>query len=95
VKLALITPATGAEITSGPEYACRRLAEQLAQRHSVEVITTWRAEPAHVADACAEGTDRVRGVVVRRFSAIPTEDEQEAGRMAGACSPVLRAGSRD
>ncbi|MDO8793539.1 MAG: glycosyltransferase family 4 protein [Vicinamibacterales bacterium] len=83
MKLALITPRYGAEITTGPEYVCRRLAEQLAQRHSVEVITTCAQDPRTWLNVCGEGTERVRGVVVRRFGAIPAQDEQETGRLAG------------
>ncbi len=82
MKLALITPRYGAEITTGPEYACRRLAEQLAGRHSVEVITTCAQRADTWANAGPEGTDRVRGVIVRRFAAIPAHDVQETTRQA-------------
>ena len=68
MKLALITPRYGGEITSGAEHACRLLAEQLCERHDVEVLTTTARDPRTWKNEYAEGADRVRGVLVRRFS---------------------------
>lgn len=68
MKFAFVTPRYGAEIASGAEHACRLLAEQLAQRHDVDVITTCARDPRTFANASPEGADKVRGVLVRRFS---------------------------
>jgi glycosyltransferase involved in cell wall biosynthesis len=67
VKLALITPRYGGEITSGAEYACRLLAEQLSLRHDVEVLTTTARDKRTWKNEYPEGADRIRGVLVRRF----------------------------
>jgi glycosyltransferase involved in cell wall biosynthesis len=67
VKLALITPRYGGEITSGAEYACRLLAEQLSLRHDVEVLTTTARDKRTWKNEYPEGSDRIRGVLVRRF----------------------------
>ena len=40
MKVAFVTPRYGAAITSGAGHTCRLLAEQLATRHDVEVLTT-------------------------------------------------------
>jgi glycosyltransferase involved in cell wall biosynthesis len=68
VKLAFITPRYGGEITSGAEHACRLLAEELCERHDVEVVTTAARDPRTWKNEYGEGADRVRGVMVRRFS---------------------------
>ena len=68
MKLAFITPRYGGEIASGAEHACRLLAEQLSERHDVEVVTTAAGDPRTWKNEYGEGTDRVRGVLVRRFS---------------------------
>jgi glycosyltransferase involved in cell wall biosynthesis len=67
VKLALITPRYGGEITSGAEYACRLLAEQLSLRHDVEVLTTTARDKRTWKNEYPDGADRIRGVLVRRF----------------------------
>jgi glycosyltransferase involved in cell wall biosynthesis len=68
VKFAFITPRYGAEITSGPEHACRLLAQQVSERHDVEVLTTCGGHPGTWKNEYSEGADRVRGVLVRRFA---------------------------
>jgi glycosyltransferase involved in cell wall biosynthesis len=68
MKLVFITPRYGGEITSGAEHACRLLAEQLSERHDVEVVTTAARDPHTWKNEYGEGADRVRGVLVRRFS---------------------------
>jgi glycosyltransferase involved in cell wall biosynthesis len=67
VRFAFVTPRYGADITVGAEHACRLLAEQVCQRHAVDVITTCASDPATWRNAYSEGVDRVRGVIVRRF----------------------------
>lgn len=74
MKFAFITPRYGAEISSGPEHACRLLAEEVAQRHDVDVITTCARDASTWANDCAEGPDKVRGVVVRRFAVSQPHD---------------------
>ena len=47
MKLAFVTPRYGADIPSGAEHACRLLAEQVCERHDVDVLTTCaKAQPA-------------------------------------------------
>jgi glycosyltransferase involved in cell wall biosynthesis len=67
MKLAFIVPRYGAEIAAGPEHACRLLAEQVSRRHDVDVLTTCARDPDTWKNEYAEGTDRIRGVLVRRF----------------------------
>jgi glycosyltransferase involved in cell wall biosynthesis len=68
VKLAFVTPRYGADIGSGAEHACRLLAEQVCERHGVDVLTTCARDPLTWKNESSEGADRVRGVLVRRFA---------------------------
>ena len=74
MRLAFITPRYGGEITTGAEHACRLLAEQLCERHDVEVMTTAARDPRTWKNEYGEGADRVRGVMVRRFSVSQPHD---------------------
>ncbi|HVZ23550.1 MAG TPA: glycosyltransferase [Vicinamibacterales bacterium] len=67
MRFGFITPRYGADIGSGAEHACRLLAEHVADRHDVEVLTTCASDAATWKNEQAEGIDRIRGVLVRRF----------------------------
>ena len=77
VKFAFITPRYGAEFSAGAEHACRLLAEQIAKRHDVDVLTTTSRDSATWKNEYSEGSDRVRGAFVRRF-AVGTMPERSA-----------------
>jgi glycosyltransferase involved in cell wall biosynthesis len=82
VKFALIAPRYGAEITHGAEHVCRLFAEHLAERHGVDVLTTCARDAATWKNEYPEGSDRIRGVLVRRFAASGGR-EPEAYRALG------------
>ena len=74
MKLAVVVQRYGTEILGGAEYLCRLTAERLAQRHEVEVLTTCARDYVTWKNEYQEGTDRVRGVTVRRFANAETRD---------------------
>jgi glycosyltransferase involved in cell wall biosynthesis len=88
MKFAFVTPRYGVDIQSGPEHACRLLAEHVSERHDVDVLTTCGRDPQTWANEGAEGADRMRGVLVRRFGINQPHDpaafRQLSVRLAGA-----------
>jgi glycosyltransferase involved in cell wall biosynthesis len=90
VKFAFITPRYGAELGAGVEHACRLLAEQVARRHDVEVLTTTARDSSSWKNDYSEGSDRIRGAFVRRFAVSPMPDRSSFAEL----SRQLREGPR-
>ena len=74
MKIAFVIQRYGAEIIGGSEYHCRLIAERLAGRHRVEVLTTCARDYITWKNEYPEGEDRIRGVTVRRFANDRTRD---------------------
>lgn len=77
MKIAFIAQRYGTEILGGSEYHCRLIAERLAPRHQVEVLTTCARDYISWQNEYPEGTDRIRGVTVRRFACSRTRNIKE------------------
>jgi glycosyltransferase involved in cell wall biosynthesis len=91
VKFAFVTARYGADITAGPDHVCRVLAEQVSTRHDVDVLTTCARNPLTWKNEYSEGTDRVRGALVRRFAVSQARDEHTFAQFSarvlnGPCS---------
>jgi len=83
MKIAFIVPRYGTEILGGPEYHCRLIAERLAERHQVDVVTTCARDQATWRNEYPEGADRIRGVTVRRFPNARARDPETFTRYTG------------
>ncbi len=80
MRIAFIIQRYGTEILGGAEYACRLMAERLAAKHDVEVLTTCARDYVTWKNEYPEGSDRVRGVTVRRFANAQARDIGEFNR---------------
>jgi glycosyltransferase involved in cell wall biosynthesis len=74
MKIAFIVQRYGTEILGGSEYHCRLIAERLAPKHQVEVLTTCARDYISWENEYPEGADRIRGVTVRRFANARSRD---------------------
>ena len=80
MRLAFIIQRYGAEVLGGSEQLCRLLAERMSLTHQVEVLTTCARDYITWANEYAEGPDRIRGVIVRRFANARTRDLESFNR---------------
>lgn len=74
MNIALIVQRYGTEVLGGSEHLCRLMAERLAAQHEVDVLTTCARDYVTWNNEYPEGSDRIRGVTVRRFANARTRD---------------------
>lgn len=67
MRLAFVVQRYGDEITGGAERLCQQVAERLAQRAAVDVLTTTALDYRTWANHFPPDTSTLRGVTVRRF----------------------------
>jgi glycosyltransferase involved in cell wall biosynthesis len=82
VKLAVVVQRYGADINGGAELHARYIAERLAARHDVTVLTTCALDYVTWRNELPEGESQVHGVRVRRFAVERERDPDEFGRLS-------------
>jgi glycosyltransferase involved in cell wall biosynthesis len=80
MKIAIVIQRYGAEVLGGSEHLCRLLAERLAAQHDIDVLTTCARDYQTWKNEYPEGSDRIRGVTIRRFATAATRDLEAFNR---------------
>jgi glycosyltransferase involved in cell wall biosynthesis len=91
MRLALVVQRYGAAIAGGAEYHCRLVAERLARRAEVEVVTTCASDYLTWENREPEGLSEWKGVKIRRF---PVERPRDAERFAALTARVFGEAAR-
>lgn len=82
MKLAVVVQRYGADINGGAELHARYIAERLAARHDVTVLTTCATDYVTWGNTLPEGESRIHGVRVLRFAVERERDPDEFGRLS-------------
>ncbi len=71
MKLGLVVQRYGADVAGGSEAHCREIAERLAERHDVTVLTSCAHDYVTWRNRFPAGVTEVAGVTIHRFRARP------------------------
>ncbi len=82
LRLALVVQRYGEAVDGGAEYHCRLIAERLARKHKVEVITSCAKNYITWANELPTGLSFVNGIPVRRFKVKRARDPDRFGRVS-------------
>ena len=85
MRVAFVVQRYGSEIVGGAELHCRWVAEHLAERHQVDVLTTTATDYLTWRSALESGTSELNGVTIRRF---PVARERDVRRFDPVANKV-------
>jgi glycosyltransferase involved in cell wall biosynthesis len=74
MKIGIVIQRYGTEITGGSEYLCRMIAERLARRHEVDILTTCAKDYISWKNEYPQGRSTINNVTVYRFPTTRTRD---------------------
>jgi glycosyltransferase involved in cell wall biosynthesis len=95
MRIAIVVPRYGDDEGGKPERQARWVAEHLAGRHRVEVLTTGAGGASGCDDGHEPGESRVGGLPVRRFPVARQRWADEAGPISPGLLRHLEASARD
>ena len=84
MKLGVVVQRYGADINGGAELHARYIAERLARKHDVEVLTTCAHDYVTWRNEYPAGEERIGPVQVRRFQVSRERDPDDFGRKSFA-----------
>lgn len=90
MKLTVVVQRYGGDIVGGAERLARGVAEGLARRHEVEVVTTCAHSYRTWANHYPEGTEVLNGVRVRRFRTLRERDVTSFNALSEALFATAR-----
>jgi glycosyltransferase involved in cell wall biosynthesis len=82
MKIAVIVQRYGPDITGGSEHLCRMIAERLAQKHEVDVLTTCARDYISWKNEYPEGRSSYQGVTIYRFKTEKTRNLEEFNKFS-------------
>ncbi len=85
MRVAFVVQRYGPEVVGGAELHCRWVAEHLAERHDVDVLTTTATDYLSWRNVLEPGTSELNGVAVRRF---PVARERDVDRFDPVANKV-------
>jgi glycosyltransferase involved in cell wall biosynthesis len=85
VRVAFVVQRYGTEVVGGAELHCRWVAEHVAERHQVEVLTTTATDYLSWQNVLPAGVSQVNGITVRRF---PVARERQEDRFFPVANKV-------
>ena len=77
MRVAFVVQRYGTEVVGGAELHCRWVAEHVAARHEVEVLTTTATDYLSWTNVLPAGPSPVNGVTVRRFPVVRERREDD------------------
>jgi glycosyltransferase involved in cell wall biosynthesis len=77
LRVAFVVQRYGTEVVGGAELHCRWVAEHVAARHEVEVLTTTATDYLSWTNVLPAGPSPVNGVTVRRFPVVRERREDD------------------
>ena len=92
LKVGLVVQRYGTEVVGGAELHCRWVAEHLAERHRVEVLTSAATDYLSWHNVLPAGVSELNGVAVRRF---PVARERRVERFDPVANKVCFAEHTD
>ena len=80
MRLAVVVPRYGVDLSGGTDRHARDVAQRLARHADVEVLTTCALDSVTWQNRFAPGTDRVNNLTVRRFPVLRERNTDEFNR---------------